>query len=191
MATDAPPTPGTYRRGRAELPGLVNATIRLQREWDTLVRAHFGDRVYLHGAVVLLGRPAAHGALGTTSKRHRDGRLEVVVDAGLYLGAHPDIDAAAPAQGRWNLVRDVLLHEAVHVAIDTTGPPWREQADHGGPYALLADAIGTRLGLPSIGHWAHWPYFTRPADHYLGAYRPAAEVHLTRTFQALLRDLAE
>lgn len=187
------PAPGTYRPGPTQLVGLTGPTASLQDIWRRHAVRHFGPRVTRRPVRVILGDPAAHHAYGTTTKRRRDGMLEVVVDHRLWDGTHPDIDPTAPREGRWAFIADVALHEGLHVALDTLGKDWAEQGRHTGPFAALASGIGDRLGLPrcpsDLMPW--WPYLLRPPGHYLGAYRPATELHHAQTIRALLRDLAD
>lgn len=179
---------------RTEQLGVGEFADQLQREWRTVVDELLGWNFRRrHPAVVRFGHPRVDGAMATTYRHPIFDRVEVLVDGGLVTGLHDEIDSRATLPDRWRFVRDVLAHEAVHVALLARYPVTSEDADHVGKYALLADALAPRIGLgdfPVGRHWA-WPYLGRTADDYGGAWRPLAERDRHHTFQALIRDLAE
>jgi hypothetical protein len=82
-------------------------------------------------------------------------------------------------------VDDVLLHEMVHQwQFEVLGDPEPAYQGHGPLFRDVANRIGAVLGLSPVRDCkrrgsgkdlpscAQWPHCVRPADHYLGAYRP-------------------
>lgn len=193
MTAPAAQVPGTYRPGPTELAGCTGLSVTLQERWRRIDREQFNGKLRRAGVSVVVGQPTAWHALATTTRYPRTGRLQIVVDADVVTGAHAEVDASAPTEGRWRLIDDLLTHEGTHAVLTVLGRAWHEQADHAGPFAALAAGLGDRFGIPAApaGGWWCWPQMYRDPEHYLGAYRPLVERHHTETFRGLLAALAE
>lgn len=144
---------------RALLEGLSSIFDEFNRRW-------FGGQ--LKRPVTTLDRiDGAYGTYRMTS----DGAGLVRVHAGLLTGDDPQIDKAAPLDGRVRFAADIYRHELVHLALYQSEDSY--VGGHGVPFRDICNRIGRDLGLDSVSLEScnMWPYWVRPRGYYLGAFR--------------------
>jgi hypothetical protein len=104
----------------------------------------------------------------------------------LFDATHPHlVNGSRDPEGLQRYWLDVALHEVVHqYCNEILGKPERAEKGHGNTFAKECTRIGKLLGLAPVGparksrnreslpSCAFWPSNVRPADYYLGAYRP-------------------
>jgi hypothetical protein len=158
---------------------------RLFTNWRTWNGEHFESR--LEPPYLLLAEPAYSRAYGCCCALSGfGGRSEIRIRPSLVRGSHPHVEPGDRFQaGRDRFVDDVLLHEMVHQwQFEVLGDPEPAYQGHGPLFRDVANRIGAVLGLSRVRDCkrrgvdkdlpscAQWPHCVRPADHYLGAYRP-------------------
>jgi hypothetical protein len=151
---------------------------RLYDLWDSWNEQFFDGRMV--APYILLSEPCIPRVYGDCSPVSGFGGLsQIRIRPSLLAGSHPDVRQGHQyAEGRFQLVADVVLHEAVHqFHQEVTGK--REGGDHGhGPaFRDKCNQIGAHLGLPPVGsrkakgpRCQHWPHAVRPLSYYQGAY---------------------
>lgn len=109
-------------------------------------------------------------------------RLEIKLRPSLLDGTHPHLRDGDPA-GRWQFVKDVLLHEIIHQHVMEHQPGVDESSykGHGPVFTAHCNRIGAQLGLPEVvvrnrrgtelPKAPQWPHCVAPPERYLGAYR--------------------
>lgn len=147
---------GQWTRGTAPAEG------RAVDLWQRLSNRHFGGRLYRAPTIQFTPPPGEH-AYGSFIA-HDDGHTEIVLDPRLLT---------APREGRWRLIEDTLLHEAVHCAVHRARR-WDANDSHSGAFAVLTSHISDQLGIPRTRDTWAWPNNVRPDGYYLGAFRPQA-----------------
>jgi ATP-dependent DNA helicase UvrD/PcrA len=104
----------------------------------------------------------------------------------LFDATHPHlVNGSRDPEGLQRYWLDVALHEVVHqYCNEILGKPERAEKGHGSTFVKECTRIGALMGLPAVGparksrnkdglpSCAFWPTCVRPADYYLGAYRP-------------------
>jgi hypothetical protein len=158
---------------------------RLFTNWRGWNGEHFESR--LEPPYLLLSEPS-------TPRRYGDcgplsgfgGRSQIRIRPSLVRGSHPHVEAGERFQaGRDRFVDDILLHEMIHQwQFEVLGDGEPAYQGHGPLFRDVANRIGAVLGLSPVRDCkrrgadkhlpscAQWPHCVRPADHYLGAYRP-------------------
>jgi hypothetical protein len=151
---------------------------RLYDLWDSWNEQFFDGRMV--APYILLSEPSIPRAYGDCSPVSGFGGLsQIRIRPSLLTGSHPAVRGGDEyAEGRFQMVADVLLHESVHQwAQEVTGK--RERGDHGhGPaFRDKCNEIGAHLGLPPVGsrrakgpRCQHWPHVIRAAGYYQGAH---------------------
>ncbi|MCA1673763.1 MAG: hypothetical protein LC799_16695 [Actinobacteria bacterium] len=147
-----------YRNGQWTR-GTAAAECRAADLWQRLSNRHFGGRLYRAPTIQFVPPPGEHtyGAFIA----HDDGHTEITLDPRLLTGGRGDIDGCAPPEGRWRLIEDTLLHEAVHCAVHRARR-WDDNDSHSGAFAILANHISDQLGLPRTRDTWAWPNNVRP-----------------------------
>jgi hypothetical protein len=153
--------------------------LELIKEWFTeLNRDHFVFR--LKPPTIRFGTPHVPSEYG----QYENG--EMVIRWSLITGDHPHVMAGeAFEEGRWLLVRDILLHLMVHQnLLDIVQYPELNYSGHGPEFRDYCNRIGRSLGLPEVRaskthvkkrhlvSCSQWPWGVRPIEYYGGAFVP-------------------
>jgi hypothetical protein len=161
---------------------------RLYADWAEYNATYFGG--LLVPPYILLAEPSSprrYGDFGTVSAW--GARSQIRLRPSLLTGKHPDINAAAPDEGRYRFVTDILLHEMLHqFAQEVTGLQDKSYHGHGPAFRDECNRIGAMLGLPPVRickkrgkakdlpSCSQWPHNVRPGDWYMGAYTPPRDI---------------
>lgn len=145
-------------------PSAIPAEQELEHMWKRLNHLHFKGKLPTPKLAVY---PPCEDDAGASFVFYPDGFAIVDIDPAIINGTHPDV-ASLSSDGRRRVIADLLLHEAVHVAVYKTGR-WNQQETHAGAFAILAGGISQQLGLPRSRDLHAWPGNVRPAGYYLGA----------------------
>lgn len=109
-------------------------------------------------------------------------KVQVKINSGMINGEHRSVTASWPDENIQDFIRDVLLHEAIHVdCLVQDGEPWNTL--HGARFVETANRIGKELGsIDSVVDRARgsrnagqptccrWPHNVRPPGYYGGAF---------------------
>jgi hypothetical protein len=119
---------------------MADAPQWILADFDALNREHFGGK--LRPIKIVVQKPPFGTAAATTpgSVVLEDGK-RIKVNAVMFI--HPRV---AAQDRRW--VRDTILHEMVHVALDQEEDDGDKE--HGQRFVVRANAIGQSLGLPPV-----------------------------------------
>jgi len=156
---------------------------RLYQLWEEWNAAHFAGK--LIPPYVLLTPPESPRAYGDCANISSfGGCCQIRIRPSLLMGTHPHMRAGdVYAEGRFQFVADVLLHETIHQwHFEVTGQNEDSYHGHGPAFAQVCNAIGVALSLPPVRSMkrrgkdkdlpscAQWPHVVRPAGFYAGAY---------------------
>ena len=158
---------------------------RLYELWAEWNGTFFESRLTV--PYILLAEPPApnrYGDCATTSCF--GGRAQICIRPKLLTGEHPHVrEGQEYAEGRFQFVADVLLHESIHhLHNEVTGDTEDSQKGHGPAFRDKCNEIGAALGLKPVRtakrrgkderlpSCTQWPHNVRPPDYYQGAYVP-------------------
>jgi|GEM_PF-3237950 len=147
---------------------------------------HWNNRFFngeLDVPLILLAVPNTPSTFGDCGKVSAfGGAMQIRIRPSLLTGTHPmfsrDNYAGVTRAGRFEFVRDVLLHEMIHQWQFTTGKAEPSYSGHGPTFRDKCNEIGDVFGLPRVRtckkrgpdkdlpSCSHWPHNVRPAGFY-------------------------
>ncbi len=175
------------------VPAMRDRLTELRDHWQDCNDRYFDGRMVL--PYITLTEPSAPTILGQCCSVSSWGsRLEIKLRPSLLVGTHPMIRRTGiSADGRLQLVKDVLLHEMIHQHVMEHEPDVNESAYHGhGPvFTAHCNRIGAELGLDEVvvrnrkgsksPKSPQWPHCVAPPDRYGGVCVPTTRVVTTRS----------
>lgn len=165
---------------------------RLGEDWERYNEEYFGG--VLVPPYIMLSEPSNPRRLADCgSVSGFGGRSQIRIRPSLLTGTHPSVNQGDRyAEGRYQFVSDILLHEMIHqYHQEITGDQDESYNGHGPHFRDMCNEIGSRLGLPTVRickargkekdlpSCSYWPHQVRDDPTYGGALvRRTRHVHI-------------
>ena len=148
------------------------------RRWNDL---YFDNELTV--PLILIAEPSAPNVLGSCGTVSAfGGAHQIRIRPSLLTGTHPmferDNYAGVKRAGRFEFVRDVLLHEMIHQWQHETDRSEPSYSGHGPHFRDKCNEIGSELALPRVRtckkrgkdadlpSCSQWPHNVRPSGYY-------------------------